>query len=86
VIKINDRGLPEADVTKLSGPDLILKSRDVDGAIREAKDHLRGLGKKVHSINVDANNNIHAVVARGKKNPQRPPTGWRFRRPAGQRL
>jgi hypothetical protein len=86
-IEPDPQGRPVVKYKKLKGTNIIIKADSVDDAIKEGKEILAKMGKKVRSINIDIKKNVHAIVDRGKRvSTSNTPKGWRFRRPNNQKL
>ena len=87
VLTVDSQGKPEIKLSELGPRPHQLKSTGVDESLKEAKEHVAKVGKKLRSMNVGTDGNVYAIVWK-----QEPPSNlaaalgksisnWRFRRP-----
>lgn len=71
------------EINRLSMPKRLLRSKDIDGALKEAKAHLKTIGLKdrVQSINITTDGTIRAILRKNKRPDAKTPPGWRMKRP-----
>jgi len=80
-IETNNENVPRMVIAKNPKLQKVLRNVDVEGAKKEAREILMKTRKKIRSININTDGNVHAVILKGKAPDRSEIPGWRFKRP-----